>query len=185
MQFKTLAFLSILSILFFTGCDSKDKNEENKEVKIEKTDRKGEFQLKTIDNTLIDIKLENDQIILKDYPNKIVLLNFFATWCPPCKAEIPNLIKLQSDYQNDFIVISVLLEEFKSNEEVAQFVKSFGINYTVTNSPENFDLAKNLGGIKSIPTMYLVDKNSKIFQKYVGLVPSEMMEIDIKKVLEK
>lgn len=185
MQFKTLAFLSILSILFFTGCDSKDKNEENKEVKIEKTDRKGEFQLKTIDNTLIDIRLENDQIILKDYPNKIVLLNFFATWCPPCKAEIPNLIKLQSDYQNDFIVISVLLEEFKSNEEVAQFVKSFGINYTVTNSPENFDLAKNLGGIKSIPTMYLVDKNSKIFQKYVGLVPSEMMEIDIKKVLEK
>ena len=112
-------------------------------------------------------------------------MNFFATWCPPCKAEIPNLIKLQSDYQNDFIVISVLLEEFKSNEEVAQFVKSFGINYTVTNSPENFDLAKNLGGIKSIPTMYLVDKNSKIFQKYVGLVPSEMMEIDIKKVLEK
>ena len=71
MQFKTLAFLSILSILFFTGCDSKDKNEENKEVKIEKTDRKGEFQLKTIDNTLIDIRLENDRIILKDYPNKL------------------------------------------------------------------------------------------------------------------
>ena len=185
MQFKTLAFLSILSILFFTGCDSKDKNENNNETKIEKSDRKTEFQLKTTNNTVVDIKLENDKIILKDYPNKIVLLNFFATWCPPCKAEIPNLIKLQDDYKNDFVVISVLLEEMKTNEEIVDFIKSFNINYTVTNSPENFDLAKSLGGIKSIPTMFLIDKNSKIFQKYVGLVPSEMMEIDIKKVLQK
>ena len=185
MQFKTLAFLSILSILFFTGCDSKDKNENNNETKIEKSDRKTEVQLKTTNNTVVDIKLENDKIILKDYPNKIVLLNFFATWCPPCKAEIPNLIKLQDDYKNDFVVISVLLEEMKTNEEIVDFIKSFNINYTVTNSPENFDLAKSLGGIKSIPTMFLIDKNSKIFQKYVGLVPSEMMEIDIKKVLEK
>ena len=73
----------------------------------------------------------------------------------------------------------------KSDEEIKVFMKDFGINYTVTNSPENFDLAKNLGGIKSIPTMFLIDKNGKIFQKYVGLVPNEMMEIDIKKVLEK
>ena len=185
MQFKTLALLSILSILFFTGCDSRGKNENNNETKIEKSDRKTEFQLKTTNNTVVDIKLENDKIILKDYPNKIVLLNFFATWCPPCKAEIPNLIKLQDDYKNDFVVISVLLEEMKTNEEIVDFIKSFNINYTVTNSPENFDLAKSLGGIKSIPTMFLIDKNSKIFQKYVGLVPSEMMEIDIKKVLEK
>ncbi|MDY3205810.1 MAG: TlpA disulfide reductase family protein [Arcobacter sp.] len=185
MQFKTLAFLSILSILFFTGCDSKDKNENNNETKIEKSDRKTEFQLKTTNNTVVDIKLENDKIILKDYPNKIVLLNFFATWCPPCKAEIPNLIKLQDDYKNDFVVISILLEEMKTNEEIVDFIKNFNINYTVTNSPENFDLAKSLGGIKSIPTMFLIDRNSKIFQKYVGLVPSEMMEIDIKKVLEK
>ena len=185
MQFKTLAFLSILSILFFTGCDSKDKNENNNETKIEKSDRKTEFQLKTTNNTVVDIKLENDKIILKDYPNKIVLLNFFVTFCPPCKAEISNLIKLQDDYKNDFVVISVLLEEMKTNEEIVDFIKSFNINYTVTNSPENFDLAKSLGGIKSIPTMFLIDKNSKIFQKYVGLVPSEMMEIDIKKVLEK
>ncbi|BAK73002.1 MAG: TlpA family protein disulfide reductase [Arcobacter sp.] len=185
MQFKSLAFLSILFILFFTGCDSKDKNENNNETKIEKVDRKTDFQLKTTDNTIIDLKLENDKIILKDYPNKIVLLNFFATWCPPCKAEIPNLVKLQENYKNDFVVISVLLEEMKTNEEILDFIKSFDINYTVVNTPDSFDLAKSLGGIKSIPTMFLVDKNSKIFQKYVGLVPAEMMEIDIKKVLEK
>ena len=185
MQFKTLAFLSILSILFFTGCDSKDKNEDTNETKIEKIERKTDFQLKTTNNTIVDLKLEDEKIVLKDYPNKIVLLNFFATWCPPCRAEIPSLIKLQDDYKNDFVVISVLLEEMKSNEEILDFIKNFEINYTVTTSSENFDLAKSLGGIKSIPTMFLIDKDGNIFQKYVGLVPAEMMEIDIKKVLEK
>lgn len=185
MQFKTLAFLSILSILFFTGCDSKDKNEDNNETKIEKVERKTDFELKTTDNSTINIKLENDKIIIKEHSDKIVLLNFFATWCPPCKAEIPNLIKLQEDYKNDFVVVSVLLEEMKTDEEIKSFIKDFNINYTVLNSAENFDLAKSLGGIKSIPTMFLIDKKSNIFQKYVGLVPNEMMEIDIKKVLER
>ena len=73
----------------------------------------------------------------------------------------------------------------KTNSEIKQFVKEHNINYEVTNAPENMDLAKAVGGIKSIPTMFLIDKENTIFQKYVGLVPNEMMEIDIKKVLEK
>ena len=59
------------------------------------------------------------------------------------------------------------------------------INYTVTNSPDGFEFAKEIGGVKSIPTMYLLNKEGTIFQKYVGLVPNEMMEMDIKKVLQK
>lgn len=185
MQFKTLAFLSILSILFFTGCDSKDKTDDSNESKIEKVEKKTEFQLKTTDNSIINIKVENEKIILKEYPDKIVLLNFFATWCPPCKAEIPNLIKLQEDYKNDLVIVSVLLEEMKTNEEILSFIKSYDINYAVVNGPESFELAKGLGGIKSIPTMYLINKENTVFQKYIGIVPNEMMEIDIKKVLAK
>ena len=191
MQFKTIAFLSILSILFFAGCDSKE-NKENKEdttetkvEKIEKREKRTEFQLMATDNSPINIKLENDKIILKEHPGKIVILTFFATWCPPCKIEIPNLIKLQEDYKNDLVVVSILLEEMKTNEDLLTFIKEFNINYTVTNSPDGFEFAKELGGVKSIPTMYLLDKEGTIFQKYVGLVPNEMMEIDIKKVLEK
>jgi thiol-disulfide isomerase/thioredoxin len=185
MQFKTLAFLSILSILFFTGCDSKDKTEDNNEDKIEKIEKRTEFQLKAIDGSMVNIKLENEKIIVKEHIGKIVLLNFFATWCPPCKAEIPNLIRLQENYRNDLVVVSVLLEEMKTNEEILSFIKEYNINYTVTNSPESFELAKGLGGIKSIPTMYLLNKEGGIFQRYVGIVPNEMMDVDIKKVLEK
>ena len=75
--------------------------------------------------------------------------------------------------------------KMKTNSEIKQFVKDHNINYEVTNAPENMDLAKAVGGIKSIPTMFLIDKENTIFQKYVGLVPNEMMEIDIKKVLER
>jgi thiol-disulfide isomerase/thioredoxin len=189
MQFKTLAFLSILSILLFTGCDSKEENEETTQQQqpapVQKFERTTEFQLKTTNDAIINIRLENEKIILKDYPNKIVLLNFFTTWCPACKAEIPNLIQLQNSYKNDFVVISVLLEEMKTNEQIKEFIKEFKINYEVANSPESIELAKNLGGIKSIPTMFLIDRNNMVFQKYVGLVPTEMMEVDIKKVLEK
>ena len=186
MQFKTFTFLTILSILLFTGCDSKEEKEEiNQPAPVQKVEINTEFQLKTTNDGIINLKLENDKIILKDYPNKIVLLNFFATWCPPCKAEIPNLIKLQNDYKNDFVIVSILLEDMKTHEELQKFITTFNINYPITNASENFDLAKSLGGIKSIPTMFLVDKDGNVFQKYVGLVPSEMMEIDIKKVLAK
>ena len=158
MQFKTLAFLSILSILLFTGCDSKDNNESAKEeTTVQSSGKISEFQLKTTNETIINLKLEKDKIILKDYPNKIVLLNFFTTWCPPCKAEIPNLIKLQNDYRNDLVVISVLLEEMKTNDEIKQFMKEHNINYDVINSPESMELAKAVGGIKSIPTMFLIE----------------------------
>ncbi|WP_368029299.1 TlpA family protein disulfide reductase [Arcobacter sp. s6] len=188
MQFKTIAFLSILSILFFAGCDSKENKEETSDSKIEKVEKiekKTEFQLKATDNSIINIKLENDKIIVKEHPGKIILINFFATWCPPCKVEIPNLIKLQEDYKNDLVIVSVLLEEMKTNDEILAFIKEFNINYIVTNSTDGFEFAKESGGVKSIPTMYLLNKEGTIFQKYVGLVPNEMMEIDIKKVLQK
>ena len=58
-----------------------------------------------------------------------------------------------------------MLEEFKTNEEINELLKSYNINYTVTNSSEKFDLAKSLGGIKAIPTIFLIDKHGTFFSK--------------------
>ena len=182
MQFKTFAFLTILTILFFAGCDKKEDKEKNLTTQ---DNKKTNFVLNTIENKSINIEYKDNKIVINQYQDKIVLINFFATWCPPCKAEIPNLIKLQNDYPNDFKVVSILLEDGKSNEEILNFSKSFNINYDVLNGKENFELAKAIGEIKSIPTMFLIDRQSNIFQKYVGVVPFEMMEIDIKKILAK
>ncbi|MGA1931144.1 TlpA family protein disulfide reductase [Arcobacter sp. YIC-464] len=185
MQFKTLAFLSILSILFFTGCSSEEKKTSEVTQKETVSKKSNTINLTTIDNKTITILDEQNSYKIKEYPNQIVLLNFFATWCPPCKAEIPNLITLQEKYQGQFKVISVLLEKDKTNEEISKFAKEFNINYDVTNSTENFKLSDKIGPIKSIPTMFMLDKNGEVFQKYVGIVPVEMMELDINKLLKK
>ncbi|WP_418185498.1 TlpA family protein disulfide reductase [Aliarcobacter vitoriensis] len=182
MKFKTLVFFSIFSILFFAGCDSKDDKKQDIQPS---NNSQSQFNLNTLKNIPIEIGFNDNKLILKDSNNKLVLVNFFATWCPACKVQIPNLVKLQDDFQNDLVVVGILLEEFKSNEEILSALKEYNVNYSVTNAVEGFDLAKTLGGLKSIPTSFLVDKEGNIFQKYVGIVPNEMLEIDIKKLLEK
>ena len=87
---------------------------------------------------------------------KAVLLNFFATWCPPCKAEIPHLNNLKKKYNGEFEVVAVLVENDKSNEQMKQFINEFSVNYPIVNSKENMKLIGAVGGVKSIPTMFLI-----------------------------
>lgn len=184
MKFKaSLIFIFFLS-LFFTACDFKSKKATEEKDSKEKFSQI-EFNLDTLDNKMISLKQEDEKIFLDGAENKLVLLNFFTTWCPACKVEIENLVKLQASFPNDLVVIGILLEDFKSNEEIEKFLIKHKINYIVTNSVVAFDLAKSLGGLKAVPTLFLIDKEGNIFQKYTGLVPNEMMEIDIKKLLEK
>lgn len=184
MKFKaSLIFIFFLS-LFFTACDFKGKKATEEKDSKEKFSQI-KFNLDTLDNKMISLKQEDEKIFLDGAENKLVLLNFFTTWCPACKVEIENLVKLQASFPNDLVVIGILLEDFKSNEEIEKFLIKHKINYIVTNSVVAFDLAKSLGGLKAVPTLFLIDKEGNIFQKYTGLVPNEMMEIDIKKLLEK
>ncbi len=78
-----------------------------------------------------------------------------------------------------------MLEEFKAYEGINELLGCYRVSYTVANSGEAFELAKSLGGIKAIPTIFLIDKHGAFFQKCTGLVPNEMLEVDIKKLLER
>jgi thiol-disulfide isomerase/thioredoxin len=97
-----------------------------------------DFLLNTLDGSVLEIKTENNKIHIKSLENKLVVLNFFATWCPACKVEIPALVRLQNEYKNDLVVVSVLLEEFKSDEEIKNFAKEFGINYKISKGCSTF-----------------------------------------------
>lgn len=181
MKFFMAIFIS-LSLLLLAGCSSnKKKNENNataiKEVKNEK------ITLKDINGKEITITPLEKGFTFSGFENKIVLVNFFATWCPPCKAEIPHLNDLQEKYKDNLVIISVLLEENKSNEEITSFANYNGIKYIITNSAENFKFAQSVGGVKNIPLMFLYDKNGNYSTHYVGAIPQEMIDSDIKKVL--
>ncbi len=191
MQFKKIAFFVISASLIFTACDSK-KEEKTKVDEIKKEIIKKEetkIKLTTADLQTITFEKTEEGIKFENFENKVILLNFFATWCPPCRAEIPHLNNLKDKYKDSFEVIAVALGEkdgkLTTPEKLNDFISEYKINYIVTNSEENYTAADLVGGVKVIPTMFLINPSGKIVQKYVGIVPEEMMESDIKKALGK
>jgi thiol-disulfide isomerase/thioredoxin len=186
---KNLTIATIL-LLLITGCGKKDEGAKTKESReVTKTETKAQtpnvINLKTIDEKDIKLTALENGIKFENYPNKIVLLDFFATWCPPCRAEIPHLNIIQDVFKEHVQIIGVLMEESKSNEDIAAFSDDLKMNFPITNSPANFALSDALGGIKSLPTMVMYDKNGEYFTHYVGAAPQEMIEADIQKAIEK
>jgi thiol-disulfide isomerase/thioredoxin len=183
MNKKYLVLLLIIPIvIFFVSYDEKNKKISTKIIKKENSIN---FTLLTTDAKAIRVVLEDDKIKFYGYEDKIILLTFFSTWCLPCKAQIPHLINLQNKYKNKFKIIAVSTEQNISNKKLKEFIKEYQLNYIVANSNENLTLSKALGDIKTIPTMIMIGKNGKIIEKYVGLIPQEMINIDIQKGLGK
>ncbi len=178
----------LVSILLLSGCGDKEKAPQEKQSKaVAKKQEKVSniINLKTTDGKVIKLTALDNGIKFEDYEGKIVLLDFFATWCPPCLAEIPHLVEIQNTFKDHVQIIGILMEESKSNEEIEEFRYSKNMNFPVTNSTENFLLSDALGGIKSLPTMVMYDKNGEYFMHYVGAAPQEMIEADIQKALAK
>ncbi|MFH1197995.1 MAG: TlpA disulfide reductase family protein [bacterium] len=127
---------------------------------------------------------EGKELKLSDYKGKVVILDFWATWCPPCRRGIPDLIALKEQYKNKGLeVIGISIDEFSrdTKAEVVPFVKEYGINYPVVYG--TIDLTRAYGGIQSIPTSFVINQKGEISQMHVGLVPKETYVSEIEKLL--
>jgi len=189
-----ILFTAMLILLVTSGCSNNEEKQtqqstQEKTVQEQTTAHKitqkkdDEIVLTDTSGDTIKVKQTSDGFIFEGYEGKVVLLDFFATWCPPCKAEIPHLNNLQKKYAKDVKIIGVLLEKNKSNAEVIKFINKYGVEFSIANSPDNYRLAQKLGGVDSIPFMLIYDRKGGYSQHYVGAVPEEMIEADIKKVL--
>lgn len=118
---------------------------------------------------------------LSDMKGKVRLVDFWATWCPPCKEEIPGFISLQKKYQAKGLEIIGVSVDRGGPAVVNAFVKDSGINYTSLMSDSATETA--YGGIRSIPTTFLIDREGNIVKKYLGARPTEEFEADIKALL--
>jgi peroxiredoxin len=127
--------------------------------------------------TLTD--LSGKSVSLADFRGKVVILDFWATWCPPCKKEIPDFIDLQKAYgQKGVEIIGIALDE---PYKVSAFVQQNGVNYTVLLG--NDAIAARYGGIDGIPTTFVIDRKGKIVNRFEGFRPRDVFESEIKKLL--
>ncbi len=117
---------------------------------------------------------------LADFKGKVIILDFFASWCPPCRQEIPDFIELQKSYgDKGFAMVGVALERAGDAKE---FAGKMGINYPVL--VDDGKVSVLYGPIRSIPTTFVLDKSSKIVKMYIGFRPKENFENDIKELLK-
>lgn len=128
--------------------------------------------------TLTD--LEGRTVSSEAFRGKVVLVNFWATWCGPCRAEIPDLIKLQNKYRDRLVVLGISEDEV-AVETVKAFVAAQRMNYTVAmTTPE---LRKVFRGVVALPTTFVIDREGKLVQKHVGLLNSEVAELEAQVLL--
>jgi len=133
-------------------------------------------------------KKENGNFETKGQDGKVVIFDFFTTWCPSCKSVAPHLGSLQKKYTSKLKVIGVLLEDGKNKAYVEQFQNSFNAHYPISVSKDNRKLAlsvyQSVNAPRSMPIPLLaIFKDGKYINHYIGNVPEEMIESDIKKAL--
>ncbi|HMB67922.1 MAG TPA: TlpA disulfide reductase family protein [bacterium] len=128
-----------------------------------------------------------DLIRLADYEGKVVLIDFWATWCGPCRAAIPHLNELYDDHKDrGFEVLGVSVDQSRGAASGADLVAAFArkIEMKYPLAMADGAMVRNYGGITSIPTAFLIDRSGRVRQKYVGLRPKSAYEKDILKLLE-
>jgi cytochrome c biogenesis protein CcmG/thiol:disulfide interchange protein DsbE len=124
--------------------------------------------------------LDGKPVSLDEAKGKVVLLNFWATWCGPCRAEIPDLVDLQKRYADKLEIIALATEEDDA-DQVRRFVLRSGINYRVAMAPE--DVVRAYGGIAALPTSFVIDVQGRVVQKHVGLNDPTLYERELKAML--
>jgi thiol-disulfide isomerase/thioredoxin len=110
----------------------------------------------------------------------VVLLNFWATWCPPCREEIPELISLQTQYKDRLQIIGVS-EDDDPPQKVLQFVQKVGINYPVIMATT--ELSDAYGGVPALPTSFLINAQGRVMQRHTGVYPIETYIQEVRAML--
>jgi thiol-disulfide isomerase/thioredoxin len=124
--------------------------------------------------------INGESVRLADYRGKVLMIDFWATDCGPCREEIPGFVQLQDRYRNQgFAIVGISMDS--GPEPVLDFYKEFKMNYAVALDSE--DLDQLYGGIIGIPTTFLVGRDGRIYAKHLGMTDPSVFEEEIKTLL--
>lgn len=131
------------------------------------------FRVKDVDGKSVD---------LADFKGKVVMMNFFATWCGPCKYEIPYFVELQEQYRDQGVAfIGVQIED--DPQLLKPFATEYKVNYPMLDANERTDLQEAFGPFWGIPVTVMIQRDGTICKRHSGLATKEQFEKDIKALL--
>ncbi|TVP76249.1 MAG: TlpA family protein disulfide reductase [Puniceicoccaceae bacterium] len=125
--------------------------------------------------------LQGNAVSSTEFAGKVVMVDFWATWCPPCRRMIPGMVELQAQYQDQGLAIIGISLDQAGPEVVRAFNEEFGVNYTSLMGDEA--VVNAFGGVEGIPTSFLIDREGRIVNKHVGYVSKRQLEAEIKSLL--
>jgi len=159
LMVKRFIVLSIVEMALLAGCTDKG---------VQRDTAASDFSLQD---------MSGKTVRLSDYKGKVVLLEFWATWCPPCRASVPGLEKLHKAYKDKGMVLLAVSMDDGGWDEVKSFMKESGITYTVLKGTEDVAMKYD---VRSIPMMLVLNKEGRIARRYLGMGSDEDLEKDIK-----
>ena len=132
-----------------------------------------------LDFTMKD--LDGKDVSLTSYKGKVILLNFWATWCGPCKAEIPGFVELQAKYKNDLVVVGYSVDD--EAPKARAFATEYKMNYPILLGEGREDVQDAYGPIWGIPASFIISRDGKVCKKHLGIAPKAVFEREIKALL--
>jgi thiol-disulfide isomerase/thioredoxin len=116
----------------------------------------------------------------ENWGGKVVIVNFWATWCPPCREEIPELLALKAEFKDRMEIVGIS-EDDDPPQSVLKFARQQGMTYPIVMATGEFIEA--YGGVPALPTSFLIDTQGRVVQKHSGLYPIESYEREIRSLL--
>jgi peroxiredoxin len=178
-------FLSVIII----GCQNKNVSEEPATNNSKATSNYSNTAINNSNNSSAELApdfvltdTQGNQVKLSDYRGKVVILDFWATWCPPCRKGIPDLIDLKKTFKDRLTIIGISLDTDSKND-VVPFMKEYGINYKVVYGDN--DVVQKYGNIQAIPTSFIIDQKGNIVTSFVGLQRIETYKSYLNNLLNK
>lgn len=162
-------FISILFPVFVLACSAPD-DQFKFASETQETNSADEEPIAAPDFTIEDMEVKD--FTLSDHQGKIVVLNIWATWCPPCREEIPYFIELQDELRDDVLFVGVSVDE-EGWEVVEPFAQEFGINYPLV--VDDGTIVDKYGPYRGIPTTFFINCVGEVEYVAPGMIPEQML----------